>query len=424
MTNDLLHAWRALRAMPLVSVVIVVSLAIGIGANTVVFSWLQMVRWKPLPGVTAAYALQTIEPRTDAGSYVGASWLEFRDLRPRLGSFQSLLASRMAPLTIGDASRVERATGLFVSGNYFDDLGLRPAAGRFLTPEEAATPGGEPVVVISYDYWQSRFGGAPSAIGQPLKINGETLVVVGVTPRRFQGTVLGLAFDMWVPATMASTLIKGSRELEDRSIRGYTVMGRLRPGVVSAAAQGELDAAMRDLAIAYPGTNRSLGAGDHAIHESAAWPAAHDRDGARAAAIADAPGVRRGMRKHRQPAARAGQRAAAGVRHPPRTGRCSPSRCRPRAARSVTPVFDGTAIGAALAAWGTQALRAGEISGALPIRFQTEVDRAGLAFAIALGLVSTLLAAGVPAWYMARLEPQQALRAGSRRSARSSFGRP
>ncbi len=217
MSNDLLHAWRALRAMPLVSAVIVVSLAIGIGANTVVFSWLQMVRWKPLPGVTAAYALQTIEPRTDTGSYVGASWLEYRDLRPRLGSFQSLFASRMAPLTIGDASRVERATGLFVSGNYFDDLGLRAAAGRFLTPEEAATPGGEPVVVISYDYWQSRFGGAPSAIGQPLKINGETLVVVGVTPRRFQGTVLGLAFDMWVPATMASTLIKGSRELDDRS---------------------------------------------------------------------------------------------------------------------------------------------------------------------------------------------------------------
>ena len=104
MTNDIVHAWRALRAMPLVSSVIVASLAIGIGANTVVFSWLQMVRWKPLPGVTAAYALQTIEPRTDTGSYVGASWLEFRDLRPRLGSFQSLLASRMAPLTIGDGA--------------------------------------------------------------------------------------------------------------------------------------------------------------------------------------------------------------------------------------------------------------------------------------------------------------------------------
>ena len=110
----------------------------------------------------------------------------------------------MTPLTMGDASRVERATGLFVSGNYFAALAcvLRPAgccAGR------SATPGGEPVVVISYDYWQTRFGGAPSAIGSPIRINGETLVVVGVAPRRFQGTTLGLAFDMWLPATMAGT---------------------------------------------------------------------------------------------------------------------------------------------------------------------------------------------------------------------------
>ncbi len=420
MSNDLQHAWRALRAMPLVSAVIVVSLAIGIGANTVVFSWLQMVRWKPLPGVTAAYALQTIEPRTDTGSYVGASWLEYRDLRPRLGSFQSLLASRMAPLTIGDASRVERATGLFVSGNYFDDLGLRAAAGRFLTPEEAATPGGEPVVVISYDYWQSRFGGAPSAIGQPLKINGETLVVVGVTPRRFQGTVLGLAFDMWVPATMASTLIKGSRELDDRSVRGYTVMGRLRPGVVTAAAQGELDAAMRDLAIAYPGTNQSLRA---EIMPFTNPPRGPQRMIGTALVLLQSLMLLVFVAVCGNTANLLLARAS--VRQREFGVRLALGAARRRVAglvllEALLLSLMGTAIGAALAVWGTQALRAGEISGALPIRFQTEIDGVGLAFAIGLGLVSTLLAAGVPAWYMARLEPQQALRAGSRRAARSS----
>ena len=119
MTTDVLHAWRSLRAMPLVSVVVIVSLAIGIGANTVVFSWLQMVKWKPLPGVAAASTLQLIEPRTDNGVYVGTSWPDYRDLQQRLRSFQWLIAFRMTPLTMGDASRVERATGLFVSGNYF-----------------------------------------------------------------------------------------------------------------------------------------------------------------------------------------------------------------------------------------------------------------------------------------------------------------
>ena len=379
-----------------------------------------MVRWKPLPGVTAAYALQTIEPRTDTGSYVGASWLEYRDLRPRLGSFQFLFASRMAPLTIGDASRVERATGLFVSGNYFDDLGLRAAAGRFLTPEEAATPGGEPVVVISYDYWQSRFGGAPSAIGQPLKINGETLVVVGVTPRRFQGTVLGLAFDMWVPATMASTLIKGSRELDDRSVRGYTVMGRLRPGVVAAAAQGELDAAMHDLAIAYPGTNQSLRA---EIMPFTNPPRGPQRMIGTALVLLQSLMLLVFVAVCGNTANLLLARAS--VRQREFGVRLALGAARRRVAglvllEALLLSLTGTAIGAALAVWGTQALRAGEISGAFPIRFQTEIDGVGLAFAIGLGLVSTLLAAGVPAWYMARLEPQQALRAGSRRSARSS----
>src|SRR5262245_24834603 len=181
MTRDIIHAWRSLRAMPLVSLVVIVSLALGIGANTVVFSWLQMVRWKPLPGVAAAATLHTIEPRTDNGVYIGTSWPDYRDFQERLRSFEWLLAFRMTPLTVGDTTRVERATGLFVSGNYFPSLGLRPAAGRLLGPGDA-----QPVVVISFDYWKNRFAGAASAIGATIRVNGETLNIVGVAPDRFQ----------------------------------------------------------------------------------------------------------------------------------------------------------------------------------------------------------------------------------------------
>src|SRR5690348_1528132 len=110
--RDLRHAWYSVRATPLLSAVVVASLAIGIGANTVVFSWLQMVRWNPLPGVTGAASFYTVEPRTDAGVYVGASWSDYEDLHRRLTTFAWLEAFRMTPLSIGAAPNVSRAAGL------------------------------------------------------------------------------------------------------------------------------------------------------------------------------------------------------------------------------------------------------------------------------------------------------------------------
>ena len=405
--------------MPLVSAVVIVSLAIGIGANTVVFSWLQMVRWKPLPGVAAASTLQTIEQRTDGGVYIGASWPDYRDLHERLTPFQWLLAFRMAPLTIGDASRVERASGLFVSGNYFESLNLRPPVGRLLTPEDVTTPGSRPVVVISHDYWQTRFGRSTSAIGAPLRINGEVLTVVGVAPERFQGTTLGLAFDMWLPATMANVVIKGSRELEDRSQRGYVVMGRLRADVPHAAAQGQLDAVMRELAVLHPETNQTLRA---ELTPFISPPRGPQRMFGAALALLQALMLL-------VLAAVCGNTAnlllaRASVRQREFGIRLALGGTRSRVGslvliEALMLALAGTAGGVLLAIWGTQALRAGNVSGALPIRFQTEIDLVGLAVAVGLGLLSAVLAAATPAWFMARLDPQQAMRAGARRSARS-----
>ncbi len=127
MIDDLRQAWRGLRAMPLVAAVIVVSLGLGIGANTTVFSWLQMVRWKPLPGVADAATLQTLEARADNGVYLGRRGRRSRTSNRAARSFAWLLASRATPVTIGEAPQVERATALLVSGNYF--AALRPGAG-------------------------------------------------------------------------------------------------------------------------------------------------------------------------------------------------------------------------------------------------------------------------------------------------------
>src|SRR5439155_21068592 len=227
MIRDVRDAFRRIVRMPALAAVVIISIGAGIGVNTVVFSWIHMRIFQPLPGVSRSGSLYGVEPRTDAGIYTGVSWLEYQDLRERLRAFREILAFRMAALYVGETGQVQRAYGLLVSGNYFPALGLQPALGRFFRSEEVVRAGREPVAVISYGSWQPRFGGAPSVLGGHLRVNGTNVTIVGVTPKAFQGTVLGLNFDVWLPATLAPVIVTGSRELEDRSVRGYSVLGRL-----------------------------------------------------------------------------------------------------------------------------------------------------------------------------------------------------
>ncbi len=200
--------------MPVLASVVVLSLGAGIGVNATVFSWIQTFVFDPLPGVSQSGRLHFVEAITDTGAYPGSSWLEFRDLRATTKSFQDLTAFRMVPLYVGTPGHTERAYGQVVAGNFFDVLNLKPLAGRLLQPADTARPGGDPVAVISYDYWQSHFAGAATAIGSAVRVNDATITVVGVAPRAFQGTVLGLTFDMWMPATLAPVLVPGSTELD------------------------------------------------------------------------------------------------------------------------------------------------------------------------------------------------------------------
>ena len=156
------------------------------------------------------------------------------------------------PLYLGEAGQVERAYGLLVSDNYFPALGLQPEIGRFPTSTD------DPAIVISYGLWRTRFGGDPGVLGQTLRVNGSRFAIAGVAPREFQGTTVGLNFEVWLPAALAPELLKGSRELVDRTIRGCSVMGKLQGGVTLAQAQADLDGVMQQLARAYPQTNATL----------------------------------------------------------------------------------------------------------------------------------------------------------------------
>src|ERR1700681_2450086 len=133
--GDLRNAARTIRRMPGLAAVIIVSLAIGIGVNTTIFSWIQLILLQPLPGVSGAANFLLVEPRSETGGYQGASWLVYRALQTQLPALRDVVASEMVPFNVGDASHVERTHGQLVSGNYFSALGLKPALGRFIRPE-------------------------------------------------------------------------------------------------------------------------------------------------------------------------------------------------------------------------------------------------------------------------------------------------
>jgi predicted permease len=417
------QAWRSVRATPLLSAVVVVSLAIGIGANTVVFSWLEVVRWKPLPGVSGVSSFYTIESRTDGGVSVDSSWPDFRDLQRGLTSVDWLEAFRMVPVTVGTAPDVSRAAGLLVSGGYFRALGLHAAAGRLLDVDDAVVPGERPAVVIAYDYWHAHFAGSMAAIGRTLYVNDAPFTIVGVAPRRFQGTTLGLAFDLWIPATMAPVVIAGSREIDDRGQRGYTVFGRLRTAVPPAAAQQDLDRVMRDLAAAHPETDGALRAAFTPFTNPPRGPLR---------LVNSALAVLQGLMLLVLVAVCSNVAtlvvAKVSARQREFGIRLALGASRARAARLVLAEAGwlaafGTAGGILLAWWGVAALQVGQLAIAIPVRFQTEVDTWGLAMAAGAGGLATMLIASAPIWFLLRLPPQQLVRDGGRAGPRGG-GRP
>lgn len=417
--KTLVFAARRIRRMPVLASVIILSLGVGIGVNTAVFSWLQAVILQPIPGVPHAARFEFVEAVSETGGHPGVSWLEYHDLRERLASFRDLIAFRMAPLDLGEQGRVERTYGELVSANYFSGLGLEPALGRFFLPDEIETPGGAPIAVVSHGFWRSRMASSPAVIGQTVRVNGLELTIIGVAPEGFQGTVLMLDFDLWLPATLAPVLFGGSRELEDRASRGYSVLGRRSPDVSREQAQRELDAAMASLARAYPETNNGVTASIIALWQSPRGP---QQFLTRALVILQ--GVlllvllvvcantanlmlARGSARQREIGVR---RALGATRW---------HIVMLLLAENVLMALSGAALGAVLAVWGTTALRAAPMIGAFPIRFQTSIDGTSLLVAALLGVGCALVFGAAPALQLLRLDPVAAMRSGARWAGRS-----
>jgi predicted permease len=405
--------------MPLLALVVIGSLAVGIGANTAVFSWLEAIVLKPLPGVRASGSYVFVEPRTDSGGYPGMSWPEYDELRTRMRSIPQLIAFRMVPFNIGDPARSERTMALLVSGNYFNALGLKPAVGRLIEPSDANEPDTEPVVVVSHEYWRAHLGGDGRAVGRTLRANGVPLTIIGVAPERFQGTHLGLNFSLFVPATMAPTLLAGSQELTDRSLRGYAAMGNLALDTTVTAAQAELDSVMRNLAASYPDTNRNV-TGEVLPF----WRAPRGPQRMFAAGVIGFQIVMLLLLLAVCGNVANLVLARASSRYREIGVRLSLGASRMRIVRlllaegAILGIL-GAIAGTAIAVWATDAVRDVPITDAFPIRFQTTIDGLGLAFAAMLGLACSVVFGIAPAVHLARIDPQTALQTGSRQAGRS-----
>jgi predicted permease len=417
--GDLRNAARSISRMPGLAAVIIVSLAIGIGVNTTIFSWIQMILFEPMPAVSGAANFLLVEPRTEAGGYPGASWLEYRDVQTQVPALRDVVASQMVPFNVGERGHTERTHGQLVSGNYFFALALKPALGRFFRPEEAERPGTEPVLVISYDYWQTRFRGAPDAVGQTVRVNERDLVVIGVAPKDFQGTLVPLKFELWAPATMAPALLGGTRDLEDRTIRSFSLIGMLRPGATRQEAQAEFSTAMAQLARDYPDASAGIG-GDILPF----WSSPRGPQRLLISGLAILQGVMlllllavcgntanlmlaRGSTRQREMAVRvalgAGRWRIASL----------------VLSENMLLALLGTSLGAAFAVWGTTALRVAPVIGAFPLLFPTRVDAFTLAFAMLLGAACGLIFSAAPAVHLARLDVQDGLRSSSNTPPRS-----
>jgi len=205
--QDLRYGARMLRKNPGFTAIAVLTLALGIGANTTIFSWIRAVLLNPLPAAGDSSRVVALEELAPSGDWLPISYPDFRDLRDSSKLLESMTVSYPMALAVGEDRHAERISGELVSGNYFDVLKLEPEVGRFFsTGESDDAQNAHPVAVLSYSFWRSRYRGEPSVIGSTIRINRHPYTVIGITPEGFHGSLPGLDFQIFVPATMFAQL--------------------------------------------------------------------------------------------------------------------------------------------------------------------------------------------------------------------------
>ena len=249
--QDLRYGLRMLIKSPGFTLVAVVALALGIGANSTIFSFINGLLLRPIAGVSAPERLVAVYTSDySSGPYGGSSYLDYVDFRDQADAFAGLAAYEETVMNVAGDDAAERLGGAYVTGNYFDVLGVGARAGRTLTPADDDKPGAHPVAVISAGLWRRRFGADPQVIGQTLTLGGRAFTIIGVAAEDFHGLRMGTPPEFWLPMMEDSPNM-----LSARGNRGLEIIGRLKEGVTLAQARAQISAVGARLAQSYPDTN-------------------------------------------------------------------------------------------------------------------------------------------------------------------------
>lgn len=254
--QDFRYGFRVLVKSPGFTIIAILTLALGIGANSTIFSWINSTVLNPVPGARDSAQLGELAAGPD-GDPSPISYPDYLDLRAKNRSLSNMTVFSLWPMDLTGNDKPQTVWGDFVSESYFDTLGVNAFMGRTFLPVEGTKPNGAPVVVISYDLWKTHFGGERSIIDKTIQINKHPYTVVGIAPPLFQGAQTGVRADMWIPAMEIEQFTNGATSfLNDRSAGWLMSIGRMKPGVTREQAQADLSNLYAQICKEYPDTHR------------------------------------------------------------------------------------------------------------------------------------------------------------------------
>jgi predicted permease len=261
--QDIRYALRGLRRSPGFAVIAVLTLALGIGANTAIFTVVNAVFFHAIPVRDPKELMEifTVDQRRFFGlnnNFFPTSYPNAQDIQRRAQSFSGITVFNFTPVSMTINGQPDQYFAQLSSGNFFDVLGVQAALGRTFRPEEDREPGAGPVIVLNYGFWERKFASDRNVIGQNVLLNGQGFTIVGVAPKGFQGTSVIGGPDMWIPMSMHDQILTGFTKFlfNERRFLGFNAVGRLKDGVRPEQARAELQAIASDLEKAFPLANK------------------------------------------------------------------------------------------------------------------------------------------------------------------------